>query len=416
MSMGGAPSNIVSESLPPARAAADSPRICLIGPSYPFRGGIAHYTTLLYRALKARYDVKFYSFKRQYPQWLYPGRTDRDPSDFAIAEPGAEPLLDSLNPATWWRTAARIIADRPDLLIVPWWVSYWTPQFWTIVRRVRRATAARVLFICHNVIQHESRRWDRLCAKAVLKNGDYFLVHSEEDLANLKRMLPDAHVKKVFHPTYEVFNRRRVTKAEAQKQLGVSGRVLLFFGNVRPYKGLQHLLDAMPAITERLDVHLLVAGEFWRDKEQYLRQVRELGIEQNVTLVDRYIPNEEVGLYFAAADVVILPYVTATQSGIVQIAYGCDKPVIVTNVGGLPDVVEHGRTGFVVETEDATALADAVLAFYESDTARAMEQAIIEKREQFSWQRMVEAIDGLWGSASLNLCIAGPSHAECSHG
>ncbi|MCL5282297.1 MAG: glycosyltransferase [Planctomycetes bacterium] len=393
--MSGGTSNILLESLPPAPAAADSQRICMIGPSYPFRGGIAHYTTLLYRALKARYDVKFYSFKRQYPQWLYPGRTDRDPSGFAIAEPGVEPLLDSLNPATWWRTAARIAADRPDLLIVPWWVSYWTPQFWTIVRRVRRVTAARVLFICHNVVQHESRRWDRLCAKAVLRNGDYFLVHSEEDLVNLKRMLPDACVKKVFHPTYEVFNRRRMTKAQAQKQLGVSGRVLLFFGNVRPYKGLKYLLDAMPALARRLDAHLLVAGEFWRDKDQYLRQVRELGIERSVTFVDRYIPNEEVDVYFAAADVVVLPYVTATQSGIVQIAYGFDKPVIVTNVGGLPDVVEHGRTGFVVEGGNAKAVEEAVLSFYESDAKAQMERNIAAKRQEFSWERITEAV-GDW--------------------
>ncbi len=414
--MSGGPGNILLESLPPAPAAADSQRICMIGPSYPFRGGIAHYTTLLYRALKARYDVKFYSFKRQYPQWLYPGQTDRDPSGFAIAEPGAELLLDSLNPVTWWQTAARIVADRPDLLILPWWVSYWMPQFWTIVRRVRRATAARVLFVCHNVVPHESRRWDRWCAKAVLKNGDYFLVHSDQDLANLKRMLPDACVKKVFHPTYAVFNRRQMTKAQAQEQLGVSGRVLLFFGNVRPYKGLTYLLDAMPTLARRLGAHLLVAGEFWRDKDQYLRQVQELGVERSVTFVDRYIPNEEVDLYFAAADVVVLPYVTATQSGIVQIAYGFDKPVIVTNVGGLPDVVEHGRTGFVVETANAAALADAVLAFYESDTARVMERAIDEKKEQFSWQRMVEAIDGLWSSASLDSRVVGPSHAECNHG
>jgi glycosyltransferase involved in cell wall biosynthesis len=364
----------------------------MIGPSYPFRGGIAHYTTLLYRALKARHNVKFYSFRRQYPQWLYPGRTDRDPSGFAIAEPGTEPLLDSLNPATWWRTAARIVADRPDLLILPWWVSYWTPQFWTIVRRVRRATAARVLFICHNVVQHESRRWDRLCAKAVLKNGDSFLVHSEEDLANLKRMLPDARVKKVFHPTYEVFNHRRITKAEAQKRLGVSGRVLLFFGNVRPYKGLKYLLDAMPALARRLDANLLVAGEFWHDKDEYLRQVRELGIERNVTFVDRYIPNEEVDLYFGAADVVVLPYVTATQSGIVQIAYGFDKPVIVTNVGGLPDVVEHGTTGFIVERENVHALAEATVSFYEDGCAERFRTEIAARKDKFGWEALVEAI------------------------
>jgi len=370
-------------------------RICMIGPSYPFRGGIAHYTTLLYRALRERHDVKFYAFKRQYPLWLYPGRTDRDPSSLAIKEDSVECVLDSLNPFTWWQVAQRIRHDSPDLLIIPWWVTFWTLQFWSVIRLVRRSCATKILFICHNVVAHEARAWDRLCTKLVLRNGDCFIVHSDEDLHNLKEMLPQANARKVFHPTYDVFGRERLSQSEAQKRLGISGRTLLFFGFVRPYKGLEYLLDAMPAIVDNTGARLLVAGEFWRDKQRYVEQICALGIEDHVTLVDRYIANEEVGVYFSAADAVVLPYITATQTGIVQIAYAFGKPAIVTNVGGLPEAVEDGKTGFVVAPEDSQAIARAVLSFYESSQHAEFARNIACRRLQFSWNRIVEVIDNL---------------------
>jgi len=364
----------------------------MIGPSYPFRGGIAHYTTLLYRALRQRYDVRFYAFKRQYPAWLYPGRSDKDPSQSAIREEGIECVLDSLNPLSWWQVARRIRSNSPDLLIIPWWVTFWTPQFWSIIHLVRRSCAPKILFICHNVVAHESRVWDRLCTKLVLRHGNYFIVHSDEDLHNLKQLLPQANVRKVFHPTYEVFDGEPLSQSEAQKRLGISGRTLLFFGFVRPYKGLEYLLDAMPAIVRNTGARLLVAGEFWRDKERYLEQMRRLGIEDHVTLVDKYIPNEDVAVYFSAADLVVLPYVKATQSGIVQIAYALHKPVVVTNVGGLPDVVEDGKTGFLVPPQNAPAIADAVTTFYQSAREPELAANIAQTNQRFSWDAMVEAI------------------------
>ena len=367
-------------------------RICIIGPSYPFRGGIAHYTTLLYRALKKKYEVTFFAFKRQYPGCLYPGKTDKDPSDFTIKEDGVEYTLDSMNPLSWWKTVRRIKSIHPDLLIIPWWVSFWTPQFWSITTLIRKSKSTKVLFICHNVVQHESKLWDRVCTKLVLKNGDYFIVHSDQDLNNLKKILPEANVKKVFHPTYDIFNLRQLSKSEAQKRLGISGKVLLFFGFVRPYKGLKYLLDAMPIILKKFKVHLLVVGEFWHDKATYREQIQKLGISNSVTIVDKYVPNEEVALYFTAADVVVLPYITATQSGIVQIAYGFDKPVIVTDVGGLPDVVENAKTGFLVEPKNSSAITKAVSSFYESALDAEFKRNIIQKKEEFSWDRMAAAI------------------------
>lgn len=343
--------------------------------------------------MKTQYNVKFYAFKRQYPKCLYPGRSDKDVSNVGIKEDDVENILDSMNPITWWKIFYRIKKDDPDLLIIPWWVSFWTPQFWSITTLVRRFTLAKVLFICHNVVQHESKLCDRLCTKLVLKNGDYFIVHSDEDLNNLKEIFPEANVKKTFHPTYEVFNSCRLGKSEAQRQLGILGKTMLFFGFVRPYKGLKFLLDAMPIILEKFDLSLLVVGEFWHDKADYLEQIDRLGIKDKVIIVDRYVPNEEVSVYFCAADVVVLPYVTATQSGIVQIAYGFNKPVIVTKVGGLPDVVEHEKTGFLVEPENPQAIADAVFSFYQNKSEQHFITNIIKENKKFSWDRMVETVE-----------------------
>ena len=198
-------------------------KISLVGPSYPFRGGIAHHTTLLYRHLRRRHDVTFYSFKRQYPRRLFPGRTDIDRSLIAIKESDAENILDSMNPLTWWHVFRKIKNDTPDLVIFPWWVSFWTPQFWTISTLIKRSKCTKILFICHNVIPHESKLIDTYCRKFVLNKGDYFLVHSEEDLRNLKKVVPNAHVKKVLHPNYNIFHVEGYTKEEAQNRLNMKG-------------------------------------------------------------------------------------------------------------------------------------------------------------------------------------------------
>ncbi|MEW6097204.1 MAG: glycosyltransferase [bacterium] len=368
-------------------------RICLVGPSYPFRGGISHYTTLLFRDLKKRHEVKFYAFKRQYPKFLFPGKLDKDPSDVTIREEGVENILDSMNPISWWEVFWKIRKYKPDLLIFPWWVSFWTPQFWTISFLIKLLTSTEILFLCHNVVQHESKWIDRLCTRLVLKKGDYFIVHSQEDLENLKKILRGAKVKKTFHPTFEVFKCESIDKKEAQKKLKIEGRVLLFFGFVRQYKGLKYLIEALPLILEKIELTLLIVGEFWKDKEESLERIKELGLTEKVRVIDEYIPNEAVGLYFSASDLLVLPYTSATQSGIVQIAYGFNKPVVVTEVGGLPEVVEHGKTGFVVKPQNPKAIAEAVINFYKEKKESEFVANIAKIKNKFSWQKMVEVIE-----------------------
>ncbi len=373
-------------------------RIALIGPSYPFRGGIAHYTTLLYRHLRRRHEVRFLSLRRQYPRWLYPGASDRDPSEFAIREEGTESVLDPTNPWTWWQVAQRAAAFRPNLIILPWWVSFWAPSYTFILSILRRRTRARVLYLCHNVTPHESRRYDRWLARLPLSLGDLFIVHSQQDEERLRRLLPKARIQRTVHPTYEVFRRVEIGKAEARQQLGAAGDMLLFFGFVRPYKGLEHLLAAMPLILAKRDVHLWVVGEFWQNEARYRQQIKSLGVEDHVHVVNRYISNEEIGIYFAAADAVILPYVSGTGSGIAQIAFGYERPIVATRVGDLPDIVEDGQTGWLVPSADPPALAAAMLRIYEQDGDRWAAQ-IRAQRDRFTWERMVECIEQLAAEA-----------------
>ena len=370
-------------------------QICLIGPSYPFRGGLAHYTTLLYRHLRRRHPTTFYAFHRQYPQWLFPGETDRDNSRTPLQEEGILPALDSLNPLTWWHVARKIGQDRPDLLIIPWWSSFWAPHFWTIAKLVQASGATEILFICHNVVDHESHALSRACARAVLRQGDYFLVHSESDRLNLRRILPHGAISRVFHPSYDVFRVETISQAEARKRLNLAGEILLFFGFVRPYKGLDNLLEAMPLILAQRPVTLLIVGEFWEGRERYRKRIDDLGIAAAVRIVDEYIPNEQVEPYVAAADLVVLPYVSGTGSGIVQIAYGCLRPVVATTVGCFPEVVEDGKTGYLVPPGAPQPLSDAIVRFFAEGNAQEFVDNIRSTQAQFSWDHLVASIEAL---------------------
>lgn len=371
-------------------------KIALFGPTYPFRGGIAHYTTLLTRKLKERrHEVQLFGFKRFYPRWLHPAKTDRDHSAQVLQEEGTRLVLDSVNPLTWLRLGREIADFRPDLVIMSWWISFWAPHYYTVVKQVKKKTDAKVLFICHNVIDHESFGLDKQLTKSVLKLGDRFLVHSREDLNNLQHFVPDAEVKKVFHPNYLVFSRDGLTRRAAREQLRVEKDTILFFGFVRPYKGLHVLLQALARVVQERDVELLIAGEFWKDRGTYEKQIAELGLRDHVRIVDAYIANEEVPVYFKAADLLVMPYLSATGSGVVQLAFAFDLPVIVSDVGALPEVVQDGKTGFVVPARDSGALADKILLFFREKHRQVFVDNIRKDKHRFSWENLVEAIETL---------------------
>lgn len=378
---------------------SDHVKICVVGPSYPLRGGIAHYTSLLCNALSSRHEVKLISFNRLYPSFLFPGKTQQDTSSIPI-KAESEPIIDSMSPLTWFAAARRIREFAPDIVIAQWWHPMFAAQYATVLRG--RPKSSRLVFVCHNVIPHESSGPMLRMARLALKQGDSFVVHSEEDQRNLLRLIPGADVLRSHHPTYDVFNTGSWDRDTCRRELGLHGNVILFFGLVRKYKGLIHLIRAMPNVISRMDATLMVVGEFYDKKEPYLDEIRSLGIAGKVRIVDEYVPNEEVGKYFTAADVVALPYVSATQSGIIQIAFGFGKPVIATAVGGLPDVVADGKTGILTPPEDPEALAEAIVSYFDRGLADEFASNIASTMNEFSWSRMVELIEGIAERRSEN--------------
>jgi glycosyltransferase involved in cell wall biosynthesis len=373
-------------------------RICVVGPTYPYRGGIAHYTTLLVKHLReAGHWTKLYSFTRQYPRWLFPGKTDKDPSTEPLRV-DCDYILDPVNPFTWWQLCRKVRADSPDLLLLQWWVPYWTPSLTFISRWMKRQTTIPIAYVCHNVVPHDGGGiLDRRFALTVLRQGDSFIVHSDQDRYRLLALLPDAHVVKVYHPTYiELAHQSYATTATTLRQhLGLpdQGATLLFFGFVRPYKGLEYLIQALPHILREINVHLLVVGEFWSNPQFYQRYAQEFKVEEAITFVNRYVPNEELKPFFDLSDVVVLPYISATQSGVIQLAFGFGKPVITTRVGGLPEVVQDGINGLIVPPQDEHALAEAVVRFYREGLATRMTAQVAT--QSFAWQDMVHVLETL---------------------
>jgi len=372
-------------------------RACLVGPAYPYRGGIAHFTSLLAKEFAKDHDVLVVNFKRLYPSFLFPGKTQLDVSKEPLSVASVR-TIDSLDPTSFWRTARRIARFDPDIVVFQWWHPFFAVAYAAIVfliKRMRPETSARIVYVCHNVMPHESSPVDRALTKMGLRQIQSFLVQSREDRGRLLGIRREANVRVNPLPSYDFFNRARYTKSGAREELGVDGRVILFFGYVRPYKGLGVLLDAFAEVLRRMDAVLYVVGEIYEGRERYLGQLKSLGIEHRVRMIDRYVANEEVEKYFAACDLVVLPYLSATQSAVVQIAYGFSKPVVVTSVGGLPDVVEDGLTGYVVPPNDSGAVASAIVRFFETGVSGEMERNIAASAERFSWERCKQALADL---------------------
>jgi glycosyltransferase involved in cell wall biosynthesis len=368
-------------------------KIVLCGTAYPLRGAMAQLNAILASHLSARSSVEIVSFSRQYPSLLFPGKTQIDPSK-PLFDLKITPMVDSINPFTWFSAGNYIASLKADLLVIRYWMPFFGPSFGTIARRAKKGTGTKVVYICDNVIPHEKRPGDIALTKYALSCADHCIVHSNAVGRDLASLLPQMPQTMIPHPLYEVFG-GPLPKEKAKQQAGLSAKkVILFFGYVRAYKGLPVLLNALTLLP---DVHLCIVGEFYEDESKYRQMVTDLKLNDRVTIVSDYVANDRVPVYFCAADAVILPYLSATQSGIAQVAYNFDKPVIATNVGGLAEVVRDNITGFIVPANDRDALAGAIRKFYDSNLEPQFSANVATEKRKYSWDNLVSTIEQLAG-------------------
>ncbi len=373
-----------------------SRRIAILSPAHPLRGGIAASSERLAMQLQQEgHEVVLISFSLQYPAILFPGKTQYT-SDAAPDGLLIRTMVNSVNPLNWLRVGRWLAAQRFDALLVRYWLPFMAPCLGSIMQLTRRNCHTRVIALVDNLVPHEHRPGDRLLTRWFTGAADAFIVMSRTVEQQLHEFAPGKPVAFVPHPVYDNYG-LPAGKDESLQRLGLppAHGYVLFFGFIRDYKGLDLLLQAMarPEVAE-LNLHLIVAGEFYGNEAKYRSLIAELELENQLSLFDRYIPVEEVRYYFGAADLVAQPYRSATQSGISQLAYHFEKPMLVTDVGGLPEIVTHGQSGYVVAPE-AAGIAAAIRDFFAAQRASAMTEAVRQEKHRFSWEAMTKALIAL---------------------
>jgi D-inositol-3-phosphate glycosyltransferase len=375
-------------------------KILLIGPASPLRGGIANFNDSLFTALENEHEVHIVSFSLQYPSILFPGKTQYETGARHISVRSRQ-LINTINPFSWYTAASEIIKLNPDCILVHYWMPFFAPALGTIIRRVKKVIKVKVIGIIHNLNPHERIPAGKLLSHFFLKSCHGFITMSSTVGQELAEAGIKGPVKMIPHPVYDIFG-KSVSRQFAYDFLGLekSRLHLLFFGIIRNYKGLDLLLRALasPRLSN-LDIKLLVAGEFYENEKKYLDMVEELGIENKIMFTNNFVPREEVAHYFAVADLVVLPYLSATQSGIVQVAYHFEKPVLVTDVGGLKEVVPHGKVGYVCE-KDPEVIAECIADFFNNERSEEFIMNIKTEKKRFSWESMVSGIEDLTGDLS----------------
>jgi glycosyltransferase involved in cell wall biosynthesis len=366
-------------------------RIAIVGPAYPLRGGNALFVAHLYDNLRLDHDAYVVSFRRLYPSLLFPGKTQMNLSHDPVKNTPSRQIIDSINPLTWLEAVRWIAQPKrvPDIVAFVWWNPFFGVCYGVMARLLRRRTDAKIVFVCENVVSHEKRFVDQFLTRFALSAADYFMVLSGVVKSRVHSLFPRIPVRQAALPIYDCYNPKGADRQAMRRRLGLARPTVLFFGYVREYKGLAYLLRAMPHILREVDVDLLVVGEFYDDRARYDRIIEEEGIGDHVTVVAEHVPDESVGDYFSAADVAVLPYVSATQSGITQIAMAFGLPVISTDVGGLPEVVRDGDTGYIVRPGDERELAAAVVRFFKGGHADRMRaNALVEAQRDRAGELM----------------------------
>ena len=369
-------------------------KILIVGPAWPYRGGIADFDERIAREyIKKGDEVEIFTFTLQYPSFLFPGKTQYSP------DPRPEDLdikrkVNSINPFNWIKVGRELKKKNADLLIIKFWLPLMAPCFGTIARIVKGNGKTKVVSILDNIIPHEHRPGDKILSKYFISSIDAFIAMSKSVYDDLKSLNDKKPCLLSPHPIYDNFG-TAVSREEAIGSLGLdpSAKYMLFFGFIRDYKGLDILLKAIA--DERIknsDIKLIVAGEFYNNSETYFELEKQLGLEGKIIWRTDFIADEQVKNYFCASDIIVQPYKTATQSGVTQIAYHFEKPMLVTNVGGLPEIVPNGKVGYSVEPE-AKVIADAISDFYCNGRYAEFVENIKEEKKKYSWDRMLENVD-----------------------
>ncbi|MEO5365982.1 MAG: glycosyltransferase [Magnetococcus sp. WYHC-3] len=374
-------------------------RVAVVGLTHPFRGGIAHYTTRLCQELALRHKVALFTLRRQYPRLLFPGKSQWDQSATPFTFPHAA-CLDSLSPFSWWRCAEVVEAFRPHGVVIQWWHPFFAPAFGTLARCLARRGRA-VYFLCHNVRPHDGVPLSGWLTRWALAPARGFLVHSQVDARRLRPQVGARPIVVHAHPPYDVFQKGALVplggemQRSLRRRLGIpeGGPVVLFFGLVRRYKGLDVLLKAMVQVGGSPPPHLVVAGEFYQSREPYARHLALLQEQGRLTLLDRYVPNEQVPELYAACDLLAVPYREASQSGVLQIARALGRPVVASRVGGLGEAVRHGVDGWLVPPGDSQALARVIEGHFNGGGLVVEPQT--DPAGEGSWAGLVTALQGL---------------------
>jgi glycosyltransferase involved in cell wall biosynthesis len=369
--------------------------VIIIGPAHPLRGGLATFNQRLAKEfLDEGYDCSIYSFSLQYPSLLFPGTTQYSsepaPQGFKIVS-----KINSINPLSWIKVGNELKKLKPDIIVVRYWLPFMGPALGKILRIVQKNNHTKIIAITDNILPHEKRAGDVAFTKYFLKSSDAFITMSEKVMHDLKQFEKTKPAKQVLHPLYDNFG-EIISKQEARNylQLNNDEKIILFFGFIRKYKGLDILLEAMPdKRIQSSKIKLLIAGEFYEDEKPYKELINKLNIKDSLILRTNFIPDSEVKYYLCAADAVVQPYRNATQSGVTPLAYHFEKPMIVSNVGGLPNSVPNEKAGLVAEPEP-TSIADAILRYYELGADYFIPHLRVEK-EKYSWQNLVKTITDL---------------------
>jgi glycosyltransferase involved in cell wall biosynthesis len=368
-------------------------RIKIIGPAYPYRGGLAAFNERLAVQFQDEgHDVEIETFKLQYPGFLFPGK-----SQFADWDPPKDLMIqrtvNSINPLNWIKVGRRIRKEAPDLVIFKFWLPLLGPCFGTIGRIIRRNKISKIITILDNIIPHESRPGDEIFTRYFIKPNHGFIAMSESVLLDLGRLDSSKPVVYSPHPVFDNFG-NAISREEALSLLALdhSYRYILFFGLIRDYKGLDLLLQAFSdSRFRKMKIKVLVAGEFYTDSTPYYDLIKKNGLEEQIVVHPNFIPDSEVAKWFCAADLIVQPYKNATQSGVTQIGYHFEKPMLVTNVGGLSEIIPHMKGGYVVSAEPKE-IAHAIIDFFSNDRYTQFTKGIKEEKVRFSWHTMAKNI------------------------